>query len=118
VPAQHGLGCHREGSPLRAWQQPGQRRQQQPVPAVMSWPGHLPAQHRQLVPQYQELHLLTRLAPAEQDHQFQHPTGEQVHHRQDHGRDAGVPRKPRSTGPINVFEPHRVAVVVDQVVVQ
>jgi hypothetical protein len=70
VPAQYCLGCHREDRPPRAGQQPGQRRQQQPVPALVPWPGHLPghlpAQHRQLVPQHQELHLVPCVGSAEQ----------------------------------------------------
>ena len=61
VPAQHGLGHRREDWPSRAWQQPGQGRQQQPVPALVAWPGHLPAQHCQFVPQNKNLHLVARL---------------------------------------------------------
>jgi hypothetical protein len=56
--AQHGLRRDEEDLPSRSWQQPGQGCQWQPVPALVSRPRYLPAQHRQLVPQDQDLDLL------------------------------------------------------------
>jgi hypothetical protein len=60
--------------------QPRQRGEQRPIGRAEARPGHLPAQHRDLVAQHQQLDLVADLAPPAQHDQLQeaaqHPVAE------------------------------------------
>jgi hypothetical protein len=101
MPAQQRLRRHREDTPPAAWQQ-------QPIPTPMLRPGYLPAQHRQLMPQHQNLDLLARLRPAEQDCQLQQPPNHQIDHGQDHGVGCWRSAEAQVNATIKVSEPQRL----------
>jgi hypothetical protein len=65
VPGQERRRGHREqlGPPLPG-DQPGQRREPQPVTRLVADPAGLAAQHRVLVPEYQEFGILGQLTPG------------------------------------------------------
>jgi hypothetical protein len=66
MPAQQRLGPDEQPVPARARQQPGESGQHRTVSPVQSGSDHLPAEHRNLVPQHQQLHVVGRRAPCQQ----------------------------------------------------
>jgi hypothetical protein len=71
MPAKQRLRLDQERPPRSARQHPAQHGQQKPVARRELRPPHLPPQHRQLVPQHQDLELLCALAATEQHHQLE-----------------------------------------------
>jgi hypothetical protein len=64
--------------------QPGQRREPQPVGWLVADPADLPAQHRVLVPEDQEFGILGCLTPGQHHQAAEQTAREQVDHREDH----------------------------------
>jgi len=75
----------------------------------VAWPGHLPAQHRRLVPQDEDLHLLPRLGPAEQHYPLQQAYGRAGAPTDKITREMLVDRRSQVNGPIRLFEPHTLS---------
>ena len=68
VPGQQRRGGHREDpGPLPPRDERGQRGEPGPVGRLVTYPAGVPAQHRVLVPEHQQLGVL-RLGPAEHQH--------------------------------------------------
>ena len=65
-------------APPVAGDQPGQRREPQPVSRLIADPAGLPAQHCILVPQDQQLRFLGSLAPGQQHQAAEQAAREQV----------------------------------------
>jgi hypothetical protein len=68
------------------WQQPGQGGQDRAVGPVRLRPGHLAAENHDLMAQHQDLRILGRLAPAQQDQPAEHADHEQVQQTDRHKR--------------------------------
>jgi hypothetical protein len=60
VPSQQRVRLHQQPAPDIAGQHPRQPSQHRPVGPVLSGSGHMPAEHRSLVPQHQQLRFLGR----------------------------------------------------------
>ena len=75
MPAQQRRRLYEHPAPDRARQQPGEPGQHRAVSPVHPGSDHLPAEHRNLVPQHQQLHVLGRRAPRQQ-HQPSHQLAE------------------------------------------
>ena len=103
VPAQHCVRAHQQPHPAkRLWPQPvQQRRQQSPVrrgeahllPAQLVSPawfraGYLPAQDRDLVPEHQDLRVLSGVIPRQENQPAEHPDHGQVDEADQHERRA------------------------------
>ena len=66
VPTTNRLGSHKDAAPPVARQQPGERREQDPISRAAVRPSNLPAKQDQLVPQDKDLDLVRSLRPATQ----------------------------------------------------
>jgi len=77
VPGEQGGGCNDSVQPQVPGQQPRERGDHGPVSPVRFRAGDLTAQDRDLMPQYQDLHVLRGVAAGEQRH-----PAEQLGHRQ------------------------------------
>ena len=71
-----GHGEHR--APPAPGDQPGQRRQPQPVGLLIPDPAGLSAQYRVLMPEYQESGILGLLTPSRHHHKAEQAPREQV----------------------------------------
>jgi hypothetical protein len=65
MPAQQCFGLDEQPAPSWSGHQPRQRGQHRPVCPVELRPGHLAAQHRDLVAQHQQLGVLCRRTPRQ-----------------------------------------------------
>jgi hypothetical protein len=79
VPAQDRAWCHQPMSAQQAGQPPHQRGEHCAIRPVHSWTWIRAAQHSDLVPQHQQLHVLGRRGPAEQDKPSTEPEEDQIH---------------------------------------
>ena len=70
----------------RAWQQPRQRRQHRPVDRFQLRTSDLTPQHRNLMAQHENLHLVWRDPPPGKGEQLQEQTHDHIPERQDHAR--------------------------------
>jgi hypothetical protein len=59
-------------------------RQARPIRRLQTSPPHLPAQHRDLVPEHKDLNLLRHIATGEQHQHREQTAGQQVEERPDH----------------------------------
>jgi hypothetical protein len=78
MPAQQRLGPDEQPVAARAGQQPGESGQHRAVSPVQSGSGHLSAEHRDLVPQHQQLHIVDRRAPRQQHQPSQQLAEDQI----------------------------------------
>ena len=78
VPSQERGRLHQPSLPHPAWQQPRQPSKHRPVSPVQSGSGHLPAQHRNLVAQQQELGILGCRTSRQQRKQSQQLAEDQI----------------------------------------
>jgi hypothetical protein len=78
MPAQQRLGPDGQPVPARARQQPGESGQHRTVSPVQSGSGHLPAEHRNLVPQHQQLRVVGRRGPCQQHQPSQQVAEDQI----------------------------------------
>ncbi len=86
VPGQQGARCHDPMEPKPLGQQPRQRGQQRPVGPVQSRPGDLPAQHSDLMPQYQDLGLFGGVGTHEERRPAEQLDHQQIQEAQEHER--------------------------------
>ena len=84
VPAKHGLWCNQPVRPQASGQEPDQHGEDRAVSPVQAWPGMGTAQHRNLVPQHEQLDVLGRRRPAEQDQPAAKPGEGQVEQAERH----------------------------------
>jgi hypothetical protein len=93
MPAQQGLGPHQELRPASPRELTAQCREQGTIVRLQPWPWMLPAQHRKLVAQHQDLDLLGLGRPAAEHDQLKDVAQRQVDERPDHKtlRDEGKP---------------------------
>ena len=79
VPGQERRGRHGEDpGPAPARQEPCQRGEPHPVGRLVPYPADVPAQHRVLVPEHQQLSILRPVAAEHQDGQAEYPARQQV----------------------------------------
>ena len=81
---QRRRGHHEHLTPPSAGDQPGQCRKPHPVGRLVADPAGLAAQHRVLVPKYQELGVLGHLTPGQYHQTTEQTANEQVDDRKDH----------------------------------
>ena len=86
VPAQQRGRSREEDRPTGAGEQPGQRREHDPVGGLQLRPVYLAAEHRDLVAQDEEFDVLGAVVAGELGQHLQHLAQEQVHQRHAHGR--------------------------------
>ena len=104
VPAQQRRRSHDSRPQHLARQHPCERGQQKPVPRLQPRTTHLPTQHRNLMPQHQQLEILPRLATTAGHHKReQHPE----HRVQSGGQHPNDHAEPSRYGGAEVIEPHR-----------
>ena len=82
-----------------------QRRQHQPILRLEPGSTDLPAKHRHLMAQHQQLDILHRLTTAAEHNQPEYSTHNRVGDRQQHRNDHAAPTVGRS----EVTEPHKIA---------
>ena len=101
VPGQERRRGHREHlAPPPPGDQPGQRREPQPVTRLVTDPADLAPQHRVLVPEHQELGILGHLTPGQHRQTAEQTANEQVDDREEHS--AMIPtRLPAQAGSSN-----------------
>jgi hypothetical protein len=85
VPGEQRRRGHREHlGPSAPGDQPGQGRKPQPVGRLVADPAGPAAQHRVLVPEYQEFGVLGHLTPGQHHQTAEQTANEQVDDREDH----------------------------------
>jgi hypothetical protein len=94
VPAQQRGWGDEERRPPLSWQQPGQGRQHDPILRLQIRAVHLPAQHRHLMPQNQQLHVLGAAVAGQLRQHLQELTQDNVGQRGCHGPDRRGYRRP------------------------
>ena len=88
MPVEHGLWGYEERAPPLAWDQAGEQGNYSPVGPTEPRPSDLATEHRQLVPQDEDLGVLgERIGPVDSD-EPEHPPEELVEEREGHGRAA------------------------------
>jgi hypothetical protein len=85
MPAQQSRGRDQKDRPAISRQQLRQSREDHPVRRAIPGPGHLPAQHRELVAQYHDLHVL-RVRRGTQPDQPEHLPDDHEHQSAHHYR--------------------------------
>jgi hypothetical protein len=85
VPAKQGRRGDEERRPPWTWQSPGQGCKHHPVGRFEVGAVYLPAQHRDLVAQYQEFDVFGSAVAGELGQHLQHLAQKQVHQRSAHG---------------------------------
>jgi hypothetical protein len=79
VPGQERRGRHGEDlGPAPARQEAGQRGEPHPVARLVPYLAGVPAQHRVLVPEHEQLGVLRPVAAEHQDSQAEYPASQQV----------------------------------------
>ena len=79
VPGQQRRGRHGEDvGPAPAREEPCQRGEPHPVARLIPYPAGVPAQHRVLVPEHEQLSSLRPVAAEHQDSQAEYPARQQV----------------------------------------
>ena len=79
VPGQERRGRHGEDvGPAPARQEPCQRGEPHPVARLVPYPAGVPAQHRVLVPEHEQLGIFRPVAAEHQDGQAEYPARQQV----------------------------------------
>ena len=79
LPGQERRRRHREDpGPASARQEPCHRSEPHPVGRVIPYPADIPAQHRVLVPEYEQLGVFRPVSAEHQDGQAKHPARQQV----------------------------------------
>src|SRR5664279_2058634 len=86
-------------------QQTRQRRQHEPVLWLQPWTVDLPPQHRNFVPEHEQLDILGRTAAGPKDDETEHRPNRRVRDRQQH---PSHPAEPHSLGSSEVLEPNKV----------
>ncbi len=86
VPREQRGGCHDPVQPQVPGQQPHERGYHRTVGPVRFRAGDLAAQDCDLVPQYQDLHVLGGVAAGEQRHPAEQPDHEEVEEANEHNR--------------------------------
>lgn len=84
MPGEQGGGCHDPVQPQVPGQQPCQGGNHGPVSPVRFRAGDLTAQYRDLLPQYQDLHVFGGVAAREQRQPVEHPDHEQIGEAEEH----------------------------------
>ncbi|MGW4464743.1 hypothetical protein [Micromonospora sp. NPDC004704] len=87
MPAQQRGRGDEEHRPAWAGQQPRQHRQYHPVGGLEIGAGHLAAQHRHLMAEHQDLHILGPLVAGELGQHLQDLAKQQVHQRRAHSHE-------------------------------
>jgi hypothetical protein len=72
VPTQQGLRRHEHPLPALGWEDPCERCKQRTIGRAKRRPRLLPSQHRQLMPQHEQLDVLGKLAAPVTHEQAQH----------------------------------------------
>ena len=79
MPGQERRGRHGEDpDPAPARQEPCQRGEPHPVARLVPYPADIPAQHRVLVPECEQLSIFRQVTAEHQDCQAEHPARQQV----------------------------------------
>jgi hypothetical protein len=78
MPAQQRGRLDEQPAPARARQQPRESSQDRSVGPVEPWPDYLPPQHRDLVPEHQQLSVLGCRSPRQQREPSHHSAEQQV----------------------------------------
>jgi hypothetical protein len=86
VPGEQRGGCHDPVQPQMLGQQSRERADHRAVGPVWFRAGDLAAQYGDLLPQYQDLHVLGGIAAGEQRHPAEQPDHEQVEEANEHDR--------------------------------
>jgi hypothetical protein len=86
VPGQQRARRHDPVQPQAPRQHPGQGGEHRTVSRVWPWSGDLPPQHRDLMPQYEDLRVLRGIAARQQRQPAEHPDHEQVNETAQHER--------------------------------
>jgi hypothetical protein len=88
VPGQQGARCHDPVQPQVSGQQPGQRGEHGTVSPVRPRARGLTPQHRDLMPQDQDLRILSGVTARQEHRPAEHPDHEQIDETDQHGRRA------------------------------
>jgi hypothetical protein len=109
VPGEQRRRGHREhpGPPVPG-DQPGQRRQPEPVSWLVADPADLAAQYRVLVPEHQEFGIPGHLTPGKNHQAAEKTAREQAGDREDHSAMISA-HETAWARPDPVVEPHRLA---------
>ena len=90
VPAEERLQCDQERMPPVPRHEAGEQRHERPVRPAEGRPGHLPAQHRQLVAKHEDLGVLCQCVQTVEAEELKGAPGEAVEERQGHGQQHGT----------------------------
>ena len=85
MPTQHGPWGDQPVRPQASGQEPDQRREDRAVGPVQAWRGLGAAQHGNFLPQHEQLDILGRRRPAQQDQPAAKPDENQVKQAERHG---------------------------------
>ena len=102
-----GLGRDKERTPPLTRDETGEQGDQRVIILVEAWPGHLPAQHGQLVAQHEDLSVLGDGVHSVDARESKGTTDEAVEEADGHGQQHGTARVvPGQTKRVSYWTPH------------